>query len=91
MVGQNSFGIPFWGLRCATHFRTYFSGDCIGCSLGTILDFDPWSGAVSHRFFFGWEGSPTKIDYRRKVGALILTSPLEDLGWFRGEAAVELA
>ena len=30
------------------------------------------------RFFFGWE-----IDYGTKVGALILTSPVEDLG---GEA-----
>ena len=28
--------------------------------------------------FFGWEGSPTKIDYRKK-GTLILTSLLEDL------------
>ena len=27
--------------------------------------------------FFGWEGSP--IDYRKKVGILILTSLLEDL------------
>ena len=36
--------------------------------------------------FFG-EGSPTRIDYRKKVGALILTSLLEDLekgvvSWF---------
>ena len=32
------------------------------------------------RFFFGWEGSPTKIDCRRKkTGTLILTSLLEDL------------
>ena len=30
------------------------------------------------RFFFGWEGSPTQIDCRKK-GALILTSLL-DLG-----------
>ena len=30
------------------------------------------------RLFFGWEGSPTKIDYRKKVGTLILTSLLED-------------
>ena len=31
-------------------------------------------------FFFGWEGSPTKIDHRKKKGYhLILTSPLEDL------------
>ena len=28
--------------------------------------------------FSGWEGSPTKIDYRKK-GTLILTSLLEDL------------
>ena len=28
---------------------------------------------------FGWEGSPTNIDYSKK-GTLILTSPLEDLG-----------
>ena len=27
-----------------------------------------------------WEGSPTRIDYRNKVMALILTSLLEDLG-----------
>ena len=26
----------------------------------------PQLGALSHRFFFGWEGSPTKIDYRKK-------------------------
>ena len=31
------------------------------------------------RFFLGWEGSPTKIGYRKK-GTLILSSPLEDLG-----------
>ena len=31
--------------------------------------------------FFGWEGSPTNIDDRRK-GTLILTSLLEDLGLF---------
>ena len=34
-----------------------------------------------YRFFLGWEGSPTKIDYRKK-GTLILTSLLEDLGKF---------
>ena len=28
---------------------------------------------------FGWEGFPTKIDYRKKSGTLILTSLLEDL------------
>ena len=35
----------------------------------------PSSGLVH---FFGGEGSPTKIDYRKK-GTLILTSLLEDL------------
>ena len=34
-------------------------------------------GALSQRFFFGWERSP-KMDYRKKV-VLILTSLLEDL------------
>ena len=29
--------------------------------------------------FFGWEDSPTKIDYRKK-GTLTVTSLLEDLG-----------
>ena len=29
--------------------------------------------------FFGWEGSETKTDYRKKKGTLILTSLLEDL------------
>ena len=37
------------------------------------------SSAVSHPFF-GWEGSPTKIDYRKK-GTLVLTSLLEDLAY----------
>ena len=36
------------------------------------------SSALSHPFF-GWEGSPTKIDYSKK-GTLILSSLLEDLG-----------
>ena len=35
------------------------------------------SSALSHPFF-GLEGSPTKIDYK-KVGTLILSAPLEDL------------
>ena len=35
-----------------------------------------------YRFFFGFLGSPTKIDYRkrRKTSTLVLTSLLEDLG-----------
>ena len=36
------------------------------------------SSALSHPFF-GWEGSPTQIDYRKKSGTLILTSPHQDL------------
>ena len=37
------------------------------------------------RFCFGWEGSPTKIDYSKKVGTLVLTSRLEHLAsvWLR--------
>ena len=31
------------------------------------------------RVFFGWEGSPTKINYRTKDGTPLLTSLLEDL------------
>ena len=34
---------------------------------------------TSHPFLFGWEGSPSKIDDRKKMGTLILTSLLEDL------------
>ena len=51
-----------------------------------LEDFGPWQwtfGPSSWTFllpsvFFGWEGSPTKIDYRTKR-ALIPTSLLEDL------------
>ena len=39
-----------------------------------------------YRLFVGWEGSPTKIDYR-KNGNLILTSPLEDVD-LRGNGEV---
>ena len=42
------------------------------CKLGP-----PARGPCSPNFF-AWEGSPTKIDYRKK-GTLILTSLLEDL------------
>ena len=38
----------------------------------------PQLGTLSHPFF-GWEGSPTKIDILKTVGTLILASPLEDL------------
>ena len=46
----------------------------------------PWlarshSKVPLYRFFFGWEGSPTKIDNRKK-GTLILTSLLEDPQFF---------
>ena len=34
-------GIPFWGVRCTTHFRTYFSGDW-DVRWGFDLGFDPW-------------------------------------------------
>ena len=41
-------------------------------------DFHSPSSALLPFIFFGWEGSPTKIDYR-KQGTLILTALLEDL------------
>ena len=49
-----------------------------------VLNFFPQPAGPPARcpfspFFFGWEGSPTKIDYRKKRGGLILTSLLEDL------------
>ena len=34
--------------------------------LSKCLTRSPQLGALSHCFFFGWEGSPTKIDYRKK-------------------------
>ena len=40
---------------------------------------------LSHPFF-GWEGSPTKIDHRKKGCQLILTCLLEDPGGARGVA-----
>ena len=43
----------------------------------TILLGPPAIGALSHPTFWG-EGSPTKIDYRKR-GTLLLTSLLEDL------------
>ena len=45
-------------------------------------------------FLFWGEGSPTKIDYRKKLGSLLLTSLLEDLEkkcpatWFGQSQAV---
>ena len=35
------------------------------------------------RVFFGWEGSLSKIDYRKKRGTLILSSKLEDLDEYK--------
>ena len=40
---------------------------------------------VSFLILFGWEGSPTKIDYRKK-GTLILTTLLEDLVHLYGQS-----
>ena len=43
--------------------------------------------------FFGWEGSPSKIDYRKKQkktsGTLILTSPLEDLVSVKSQKGID--
>ena len=46
-MGQNRFGIPFWG-RCTTHFRLYFSGWIESdVHWGYDLDFDPWPSSKS--------------------------------------------
>ena len=42
--------------------------------------------APFYRFFFFGEGSPTKIDYRKRSGTLIPTSLREDLNRISGEA-----
>ena len=45
-----------------------------GAAGGLQLQGPPAIGALSHCFFFGWEGSP-KIN-RTKVGTLILSSQI---------------
>ena len=50
---------------------------------GGLLAKVPQQLVPFYRFFFGWEGSPTKTDYR-KNGSLILSSLLEDLVVFQG-------
>ena len=51
------------------------------CCAGSVFRTHPGPPvAPFYRFFFGWEGSPTKIDYRTRMGTLILTSLLENLG-----------
>ena len=55
--------------------ETIFTRQCPLC-VRRSLSRSP-NSALSHPFF-GWEGSRTKMDYRKK-GTLILTSPLEDL------------
>ena len=52
------------------------------CVINNMVGGFPWSPSSANfdRFFFGWEGSGRKIDYRRqKVGTLILT-PLKSGG-----------
>ena len=49
--------------------------ETFGPSPRRILTRSPSSALLP---FFAWEGSPTKIDYRKK-GTLILSSLLEDL------------
>ena len=48
-------------------------------STGTLKEGPPTRCPFSPSYS-GWEGSPSKIDYRKK-GSRILTSLLEDLGW----------
>ena len=67
-----------------TDFKLSMAGSATGREMGESANGDlslgpPAIGANFYRFFFAWEGSPTKIDYSKK-GTLILTSLLEDLG-----------
>ena len=50
-------------------------GRCVHKRVGQTKTRSPSSALLP---FFGWEGSPTKTDCRKK-GTLILTSLLEDL------------
>ena len=68
---------PFAGLRAAAAGGRYADRPHGSSANGCARLGPPAIGALSHPFF-GWEGSPTKIDYIKK-GTLILTSPLVDL------------
>ena len=61
--------------RISKKYRCFLLGST---ELRLHLNKVPQLGALFKTPCFGWEGSPTKIDYRRK-GTLILASPLEDL------------
>ena len=56
----------------------------VGCWLGGLVGWGWLSRSPSSALFtlFWGEGSRTKIDYRKKVGSLILTSLLLLVGWF---------
>ena len=41
VVVKTVLGSHLWLGECTAHFRIYFGGDGIGCSLG-VWDFDPW-------------------------------------------------
>ena len=56
---------PF-GRRCTRRGRDKWLG------LQSLELGPPAIGDLSHRFFYGWEGSPATIDYRKKIGYLPL-------------------
>ena len=56
-------------------------GSCPDVWLAGIGFLGPAARCHFSRFFFGWEGSPTKIDVKKQVGTLILRSG--ERGWYR--------
>ena len=59
-----------------------------GWKLGRFAVLVP--GALSHRFLFGWEGSPTKTNYRKKR-TLVPTSQIwRDLAAIRFLSALDV-
>ena len=76
----------YFGLgEITTHFRTYFSGwieSDVHWGNGVLTSGHrcpfrgaPAMGALSSRYFFGWEGCPTKIDDKKKLVPVV--SPLK--------------
>ena len=64
-AGQNRFGLPSWGFRCTTHFRSYFSGDWDELTGGT--GFSPMAMSIPvelnlcHTLLFSFLSSPFNV------------------------------
>ena len=78
----------FGRLAFATRWTRFFGGNLKGpkpslrSASVQFANLGPQLGALSHTFLFWGDNSPTKPDVLQKVGSLILSSLLEDLGFF---------